>query len=128
MENGWDFCQNAVLFWLICIFAQFYYLSIVQARECPPPPFVYHGKAVDFNPTPFEPLTRIYRYPLNSQITYQCSPGYEIEGNEILTCTSNGCWAPSEPPTCRYTAQYFSKYINTLFWKKINKSMYFSGS
>ncbi|KAK9693266.1 Sushi repeat (SCR repeat) [Popillia japonica] len=70
----------------------------VISKECPPPPDVRHGTPFDINAARYE--VKLQRYLINMQISYHCMPGYEMRGNEILTCSS-GCWTPSEPPTCQ---------------------------
>ncbi|KAF5277595.1 hypothetical protein FQA39_LY06088 [Lamprigera yunnana] len=76
--------------------------NCVLARECSSPPVVAHG-------SPFDVNTDINRipYPINVQISYQCLPGFELQGNYILTCTTGGCWTPATPPVCKLNSHYF---------------------
>ncbi|KRT85003.1 hypothetical protein AMK59_83, partial [Oryctes borbonicus] len=69
----------------------------VYSKECPPPPDVRHATPFDINAARYE--AKMQRFFINTQISYQCLPGYEMRGNDILTCSS-GCWTPSEPPVC----------------------------
>ncbi|KAF2899164.1 hypothetical protein ILUMI_07011 [Ignelater luminosus] len=76
--------------------------NCVPVRECPSPPFVPHGTPFDLNPE-----SSRSRYPINSQISYQCLPGFELQGNYILTCSPGGCWTPTTPPVCKLNSHYF---------------------
>lgn len=76
--------------------------NCVLARECSSPPVVAHGSPFDLNPE-----TGRIRYPINAQISYQCLPGFELQGNYILTCSAGGCWTPMNPPACKLNSHYF---------------------
>ncbi|XP_017784936.1 PREDICTED: sushi domain-containing protein 4-like isoform X2 [Nicrophorus vespilloides] len=72
---------------------------------CPCPPKVYFGSP--FLLTPSELDMKICNYPMRSQISYICLPGYELEGESILTCSADGCWGPSEAPVCKLKQRYY---------------------
>lgn len=77
----------------------------MYSKECPPPPDVRHATPFDINAARYE--TKMQRFFVNTQISYQCLPGYELRGNELLTCSS-GCWIPGEPPVCQSLEQTYS--------------------
>lgn len=71
-------------------------LLSVPVKECMLPPIVPFGTPFLRNSIPYMgPL--ILKYPLGSQISYECLSGYEREGTDLLTCTQGGCWSPGIP-------------------------------
>lgn len=80
----------------------------VYSKDCAPPPDVRHGTPFDINVARYE--AKVQRFFINTQISYQCLPGYAIRGNEILTCSS-GCWIPAEPPVCHSLEDAYSKLL-----------------
>lgn len=88
----------------------------VPAKECPSPPMVEHAIPFYIGSSSYE-VEKLRRYPIDSKVSYQCKNGYEIEGNDILTCSNSGCWVPKELPRCRYSGQYYSKIFNNIFFK-----------
>ncbi|XP_022920570.2 sushi domain-containing protein 4-like isoform X1 [Onthophagus taurus] len=67
-----------------------------SSRECEPPPKVPHATMFNLNTQKSDVLKTHFTH---TQVSYSCYPGYEIRGQEILTCNS-GCWVPREPPIC----------------------------
>ena len=58
------------------------------AVNCGPPPSTANGQANAPSTT------------LNSEATYQCDPGYELESGslmEVRTCQADGTWSASIP-------------------------------
>ena len=41
-----------------------------------------------------------YAYPVNSSIEYHCSPGYHLNGPDVLTCSGQRGWVPWTLPSC----------------------------
>ena len=39
-------------------------------------------------------------YGVDDQLTYDCEPGYKLQGDNQLTCQESTEWSPSSPPTC----------------------------
>lgn len=77
----------------------------VPVKECPPPPSIMYGQAMELA-LPFED-SKPYKYPIDVKVTYQCLPGYELQGNTVLTCTPGGCWTPQQIPICKSTDRFF---------------------
>jgi hypothetical protein len=85
----------------------------VAAHDCDPPPAVSYAVIYNLNPE-LHDISFTNKYPIKSQISYQCLPGYTLQGNEIFACSLGGCWLPVDPPTC-YRApsnNYFRKCRN----------------
>ena len=54
-----------------------------------------------FSKPPAPPLRGSYSYTgvkYGDTVTYYCEPGYELEGNQNLTCGITGEWG--QPPCC----------------------------
>jgi hypothetical protein len=71
----------------------------VAAHDCDPPPAVSYAVIYNLNPE-LHDISFTNKYPIKSQISYQCLPGYTLQGNEIFACSLGGCWLPVDPPTC----------------------------
>ncbi|XP_022920571.1 sushi domain-containing protein 4-like isoform X2 [Onthophagus taurus] len=71
-------------------------IPLQGSRECEPPPKVPHATMFNLNTQKSDVLKTHFTH---TQVSYSCYPGYEIRGQEILTCNS-GCWVPREPPIC----------------------------
>lgn len=55
-------------------------------------------------------------YSLGSQVAYTCHPDYQLEGDTVFTCLTNGCWFPDMLPVChpRSTSPHYdSEYLHT---------------
>ncbi|XP_008191829.1 sushi, von Willebrand factor type A, EGF and pentraxin domain-containing protein 1 [Tribolium castaneum] len=74
----------------------------VQAHGCDPPPGVLYADIYNLSQE-LHDVAFTSKYPIKSQITYQCLPGYTLQGNEVFSCAQGGCWLPAEPPTCYRT-------------------------
>ena len=37
---------------------------------------------------------------VNTTVTYECDPGFYLNGNSTRTCTIDRTWVPSPGPTC----------------------------
>jgi len=57
--------------------------------ECPQPKAPSGGRVSGFN------------REIHSKIEYSCFPGHVLEGQSMVTCTSNGLWS-SRVPNCRF--------------------------
>lgn len=93
------------------LFNFFFLIFIVPAKECSSPPIVEYAIPFYIGSSSYE-VEKLRRYPIDSKVSYQCKNGYELEGNDILTCSISGCWTPKELPRCRNMEQYYSKYID----------------
>lgn len=52
-------------------------------------------------------------YSLSSQVAYTCHPDYQLEGDTVFTCLTDGCWYPNMLPVChprRSSTHYDSEY------------------
>lgn len=54
-------------------------------------------------------------YAVGSQVAYSCAPGYDLVGDAVFTCQSDGCWDPEILPVCHPTSHF---YINTSAWSE----------
>lgn len=82
----------------------------VPAKECSSPPLVEYAIPYYLGSSSYE-VEKLRRYPINSQMSYQCKNGFELEGNDMLTCSIGGCWVPKELPRCRSLEQYYRKFV-----------------
>ncbi|KAJ8919258.1 hypothetical protein NQ315_003841 [Exocentrus adspersus] len=73
--------------------------TCVPAYECFPPPLVPYATIVDVNYNLYD-ASNPTSFPVKSTVTYQCLQGFVLEGEPIMTCTTGGCWSPSDPPIC----------------------------
>ncbi|XP_065158267.1 sushi domain-containing protein 4-like [Atheta coriaria] len=78
------------------------------ANECDCPPKVSWATSLIVTTT--ETGNKCH-YPINTKVTYECMPEYELKGNIFLNCSSNGCWTPVEPPVCKIKQRYY--YLET---------------
>ncbi|KAB5546546.1 hypothetical protein PHYPO_G00073360 [Pangasianodon hypophthalmus] len=62
---------------------------VCEAVKCLPPPTIQNGT--------FDPVQESYNY--NEAVTYSCSVGFTLVGEETITCSDNGTFHPS-PPQC----------------------------
>ncbi|XP_047376747.1 complement receptor type 2-like [Sciurus carolinensis] len=60
----------------------------VCEKECQPPPTILNGQREG---------RRLVRFDPGTSIKYSCDPGYVLEGEEYLHCTSEGAWTPTAP-------------------------------
>ncbi|XP_019879167.2 sushi, von Willebrand factor type A, EGF and pentraxin domain-containing protein 1-like [Aethina tumida] len=93
------------------------------ARECFPPPKVPYAQIFDIlTDNPQE------KYPIKSQVSYQCLDSYDLQGTEILTCSIGGCWVPPNGPP-EYSPDYKCfpkgdilgkiKTVNAVLWSVV---------
>ena len=69
------------------------------------PPSIEHGSL--FGPSADG------RYRVHGEVAYVCQPGFILYGEPVLTCSSSGCWKPSNLPECRRdqsSSKNYSKY------------------
>lgn len=50
-------------------------------------------------------------YAIGSQVAYSCISNYELVGDAVFTCQSDGCWDPEILPVCHPTSHFYSKYF-----------------
>uniref|UniRef100_A0A8D2DSF2 Complement C3d receptor 2 n=1 Tax=Sciurus vulgaris TaxID=55149 RepID=A0A8D2DSF2_SCIVU len=60
----------------------------VCEKECQPPPTILNGQREG---------RRLVRFDPGTSVKYSCDPGYVLEGEEYLHCTSEGAWTPTAP-------------------------------
>ncbi|XP_055950896.1 P-selectin-like [Argiope bruennichi] len=55
-------------------------------------------------------------YPVGTKLSYDCSHGYRLEGEDILNCLKNGNWSGHKPKCTEVAVKYSSTYcINSGF-------------
>ena len=58
----------------------------------------------------------------NSGATYTCNSGFELVGNELRTCLSDGVWS-NEEPVCRGIVNWYHLWNRTVLpWNGIHIS------
>lgn len=50
------------------------------------------------------------RYPIGSQVSYECLDGFTFRGERRLQCAATGCWE-GVTPTCHPTPQFLGKIL-----------------
>ncbi|XP_075232414.1 complement receptor type 2-like isoform X2 [Lycorma delicatula] len=84
--------------------------NCAKSGECTFPPKIRNGE--------FESVsggTGGGRFGIGGQITYTCYPGYQLSGEAVITCQSNGCWEPAITPVCEpqfYLNTNWPEYLN----------------
>ncbi|CAH0561170.1 unnamed protein product [Brassicogethes aeneus] len=95
------------------------------AHECYAPPMVPYAQIINFDF--FDSENPPGKFPIKSQITYQCLDSYQLQGNEVLKCEVGGCWAPNRIPECMPYYKCFGKNnllakvdgFNAIIWSAI---------
>lgn len=80
----------------------------LSVLDCPSPAKLEHGA-----------VTTLKIYTYNTNVSFQCDPGYQLDGQESLTCREGGQWSGCQP-TCKGTC---STSVNSMV--KLNIASYY---
>ena len=87
-------CENIIVFNLL------YILTVISCGVPPPPPlrgeYTHTGEKYGDN------------------VTYTCEPGYDVEGNQTLTCDVDGEWG--QPPSCQRECYCRNKVLSFVIY------------
>ncbi|KAK9875615.1 hypothetical protein WA026_009413 [Henosepilachna vigintioctopunctata] len=80
-----------------------------STRRCSLPPTVPHAKI-----SVLAGCKTSAGFSVKSEVSYQCTTDYFLEGNGALTCSEDGFWYPTIPPNCLRVETSYYEDLNSL--------------